>query len=75
MLLEFDSRCGTAQPEDTVGLYISRRPSKDQQNTGVVPMLSKDLLPVHDQLFGGPPGGNWPKRPMIVSGRLGCVHL
>uniref|UniRef100_A0ABM0LXG7 Probable E3 ubiquitin-protein ligase MYCBP2 n=1 Tax=Saccoglossus kowalevskii TaxID=10224 RepID=A0ABM0LXG7_SACKO len=72
MTLEFDPQCGTAQPEDSVKLYIPNKSAKDDQST------ENPLIPVLKKFYGGL---NWPSMAVILPGvktllvRTGCLYF
>ena len=80
MALEFDSRCGTAQDEDKLQLYIpppeQTRPNSDTFDQGLFPeAMDEDVevkstaetwIPIMKKFYGT---NNWPSMTVIVPGK------
>ena len=64
MCLEFDSQCCTAQPEDSLQLYLPSAHSKKQESESV--SLS-DYWPVLAKFSGA---DNWPAASLILPGNV-----
>ena len=76
MVIEFDPQCGTAQPEDTLQLFVPacRRPDAVPQpsvnlNEDGEPVCKVAYWPILKKFYGT---NNWPKASVVIPGKI-CI--
>ena len=77
MVIEFDPQCGTAQPEDTLQLFVPacRRPDAVPQpsvnlNEDGEPVCKVAYWPILKKFYGT---NNWPKASVVIPGKI-CIY-